>query len=177
MGFFDIFKSKFDEELKQIRLDNEREKLETKREFERRKQDIELKTRERREQLEQTILDYKIKDQETRILEEFGDEEPELQEENSPINNMLMGVAQKFLNPAQQAPPLNNSPPFTPPQQPALVDFTEEEIKAMIAEVPKQYLKMAKFMTDEQIADFIRGKYKNISEDSIKRGISTFRKI
>lgn len=58
---------------------------------------------------------------------------------------------------------------------PAPLELTPEQIKEIISKVPKQYLKIAKTLTDEQLKRLILGQIPNLSEPSLTFAISLIR--
>jgi len=89
---------------------------------------------------------------------------------------MLMLLLTQILNKNQN--PNNagtaNSTPNTEETVPAL-HLTDEQLEEIINKLPKQYLKMAEMMSNEQLIAVIKGQVPNIDGDSISRAIMLVR--
>lgn len=183
MRFFDIFggqrQTKQDIKL-ELEKDFLQEKHDLKLEFERRRREIELETREKRAELERLKLDFEIKAQKQMIEDEFSDfeeDDSEGDETNALLTQFVGGIMAKHT--PQTAKSLENSPSpptssnyFAAPEKPAI---TDDDIRDMIDTIPPKYLKLAKKMDDATIKIFIRGKYPTLDDATIERAINIFR--
>ena len=170
MAIWDIFKKKdnrnnftFGEEERELSLSRRRLKSELeKQRFELEK----LRLEQQKLEIENQVDELKGK------LGYFDEDEDEEKEDGSPLDKMITAfiasIIAKNQKPTAITPNVDNS-------QPAAVDFSEEELTNMWKETPKQYRKMAKNLSDEQIKGFIKSKYSNISDKSLDIAIRIIR--
>lgn len=173
MGLWDWITRPSDK--KQLELDFIKEKNEIKLEAERRKHDIDLGIREKKSELDKIMLEYKIKDQEARIEEEFGDIIENQDDENSSevqLLKMFTPAIAGMMNKSQptQDQPLGSAIPINPiSEKPSGLTFTDEEINDIYKALPQVYKTLAKTMDTDQIKKFITGKYPNIDPECLNR--------
>jgi hypothetical protein len=74
--------------------------------------------------------------------------------------------------PAAAAPPFPPATPQTPQSTAAGSKLSNEEIKGLLAQVPQQYLSMAKNMPEKTIKDFLRGQAGNYDDDTLNRAVA-----
>jgi hypothetical protein len=169
MTFLDWFKSKYDKQLEEIRLEHERERLLDRREYEKKKQDIEISIKEKKKQLDEAILNYKIADEESKLNEDFGEDiDEENHEENADdkVIKLINNVTDRL---ATQPQPAGDSFATATPHTPVGVEVTDEQIKILWDNMSKIERKIAKASSDSQITDFIKARQPNMTDSSIKR--------
>lgn len=175
MGLFD-FINKRSNEKHQLELDFIREKNEIKLQTERDRRDLEISLKRKKLELDEKILEYKIKDQEEKIREDFEsyDDEEETDDQDQSMLKMFAPAIAGMMN-------KQNIPPNNPPTEAVItstqtsssvgVTFSDEEISELYKSLPAVYKSVAKTMTDDQIKNFIKGKYPNVAEECLNRMI------
>lgn len=108
---------------------------------------------------EQSRLEEARSDLEDMRSRMYGDDDEE--EEDDSLTKMLLPI----LMAGKQQPQQQQTTPVQ-------VNLTDDEIKNIIAQVPKKYLKLAKKMDNSTIEKYIRMQQPNVSQDTINRAIS-----
>lgn len=175
MGFFDLFtgqaRKKADLELEFIKDRNE-----IRLEHERKRKELEFSDKEKRAQLNNIMMDYKIKEQERKIQEDFEEFEDDEEEENSEQTLIKMfapainGMLTKQSTPQSQ-PPVSEVLPQTVQQESKKggLTFSDTELEEIYKALPQVYKTIARGMTKEQIETFILNKYPNIEKECLNR--------
>jgi hypothetical protein len=156
----------------------EREVLKADYELQKLKTDLEMKQQE----LEMRKLEFQ-KDMREWKEELKGDNDESDELGIKDLIGLISGALQKGNNPSpahtQSAGVVNADPPIVTPapdQDKPPLDLTDEQIKAMIGEIDKKYLKIAKSMPDNLLFDQIADKFPTVSDETIERAIVIFRK-
>lgn len=175
MGFFDkIFNSRQNAEKWELEKEFLREKNDQKLELERRRKEIELLTAEKRAALERARLEYQLREEEERLKEDFAEEIDDDDGEDSEMMKILAPAIAKFINPNQSQPAAvfkSDDDAYKPPNPPAMVELSDDEINTIYQATDKKYIAMARIMPDDKIKSFLLSRYPNLSDDTIKRAI------
>lgn len=178
MGIFDLFKKKnsrdnLTEEDREygIKIRDEN------REFKKKKMELAIITEELRAKKEQAKLDLEIQklEQELADMQEDDEDLIELPEGANPEDTMLVALLSKVLNNNQQPTPVVNSTPIQATNQSnnthiaTGVSITDDKINAYIGTIPKNNLKLAKKLNDEQLRAQIIGVVPEADADSVQR--------
>ena len=162
----------FRRELKEAKLEHEKEVM-----------SIKLRTIKKQQELDESILDYKLKEQQARIDEEFTnipDGLEDVLEEHTddvpewlqPFIGPLLG---KVLNNTAQSPA--TSPPLTTTEQTAGgLSLTDEELRAIKDTTSKSDLITLRNLPDAQVKSVIRGRYPKITDECLERAIIILKK-
>lgn len=145
-------------ELNKLRFENKRLALERENEINR--------LRAEREQLRLTAdID--------RIRSELGDEAGEDDssgEDNALFNTLLMSILTKAKNNTLPAAvPVSAYPPGA--AAPPLIHLSDEELNKTWGELPKQYRKLAKTLSDDTIKSFIQQRLGLCDDDTLNRAV------
>lgn len=175
MTFWAFFNSKTNREKWEIEKEFIRERNEQKLELERRRKEIDLLTAEKRAAVERARLDYQLREEEERLKEDFAEEIDDDDDGNdSEMMKILAPAIAKFINPNQSQPAAvfkSDDDAYKPPNPPAMVELSDDEINTIYQATDKKYIAMARIMPDDKIKSFLLSRYPNLSDDTIKRAI------
>lgn len=178
MGLFDWINKKATEKWI-IEQDFLRERNEQKLEMEREKHDLKLSVAKKQSQLEICRLDYQIRDEQEKLKEDFDSTDDEEDGEgDNPMLKIFGPVVANMMNsnrPAQ-TPSENLLNPSTPNTIPDGVSFTDDELNEIYKAIPTPYKQIAKTMSEQQIAEFIKGKYPKITQECLNRAVMRVKK-
>lgn len=177
MGLFGWLKSErqekahaFDKEDRELSLQVRRQKAE----LAQQRAQLDLELMRLRAEREKADLEAQIADARARLDDMYSDDEPEVDNGGSAADAMLMMLMSKmFQSPPAAAPPASQpTPPSAPPSGDSISD---EELQEMWEQVPSGYKKLARKMSDEQVAGYIRKQLPNIDTDSMTRALRVVR--
>lgn len=181
MGILSFLTRRSDEK-HQLEIDFLREKNEIKLQAERDRRDLEISLKKKKQELDEKLLDYKIRDAEEKIKEDFEDYDDDDDETGSEEQQLLKmfapainGMMNKNTNSPQNTPPAienpnNNITKAT--SQAGGVTFTDDEINEIYKSLPAVYKKVARGLSDDQIKNFIKSKYPQIADECLNRMIA-----
>ena len=163
-------KDDFIDEKRQIRIDHEKEVLNER-----------LKTIKKQEELDRSILDYKIREQQCKIDEDFSNFPEEIEEvieeqaEDVPewLKPLIPVIVKQFTanNPGSNMSPLTtNNLSNTANSEPGL-SLSDEELKIIKQQTPKADIETLKGLPDAQCKAIIRQRFPKITEETLERAI------
>jgi hypothetical protein len=183
MGIFSIFtKKKAENNYKGYNFSDEEREFGA--EIRAKNKEIKLLKLEREKELE--ILKYEkdrlrlkaeINELKDELQPEYEEDEPMQDNQTDNTFNNLLGTVAMAMMQKNQPQHTNNLQSSNPPQtnsknnDDGKLSLNDEQLKDIISEIPKKYLILAKTMPDDTIKQYIRGKYPELDEETINRGI------
>jgi vacuolar-type H+-ATPase catalytic subunit A/Vma1 len=121
-----------------------------------------LETEKKKQELELEIAETKA------ALDDFYEDDTDT-ETDDPTNALMQMFLSKFMLNNQVTP--NNTGTVDTLSVPvsSQVHLEDNQIKAIVKKVPKQYLKLAKEFNDTQLSNYIKGQIPNVDDDTILR--------
>jgi len=170
MALFGLIKTDFERKKEELELQYLKDKNEQELDLKRRKKELFLRVDEKKAQLEEEILNYKIEEQRAKLDEALGDDDEEIDTGNA-ADNMLLQLGSKLLS--------TNSPQNSPVSAPTVTQnveiskqtLTDEEIKAIWESLPADKKAIARIATESQVKDYLHKNFPNIDDESINRGV------
>ena len=106
-------------------------------------------------------------------MDDEDDDEDEDSDDDSQANALLLGILAPILSSrgAPTDPAATNNIQGVPVSAVREVNFTDDEIRQLLSEMPKTQLKIAKKLDDSTIEKFILSKQPNVSHDTVSRAI------
>lgn len=99
----------------------------------------------------------------------YGDDEED-EQEGSSLDKMLVPILMgAFVK--QPAPPVDSTPVASVQK----VQYTDDEIREILKQVPKHYIKLAQKMDDTTVRKFLYAQQPNVSDDTIERALKILR--
>jgi hypothetical protein len=182
MGLIDWFKSKYSREKEMAEIEFIKERNEIRLEAERKRRDLELGVKGKRAELEEQRLTYQIEEQKARLDEAMGEDSDDEEEDKDPDQatlQTLMPMIQQMMNKNTSQTPatIETSTIITPlntqtSNTVAGVTFSDDEINEIYKSLPQVYKTVARSMTDQQIIEFIKGKYPAVTEECLNRMVA-----
>jgi len=173
MSIWALFSNKnreFEQKKQDLELNFIRERNEQDLELKRRKKELWLRVDEKKAQLDEELLNYKIEEARAKLEEALGYDEGDEESEGNAADNMLLQLGTKLLS-ANSPHPSESEPPKTQIQETSKQSLSDEEIKIIWQTLPADKKALARIASDSQKREFLIKNYPNIDLDSIDRAI------
>jgi hypothetical protein len=170
MALFGLIKTDFERKKEELELQYLKDKNEQELDLKRRKKELFLRVDEKKAQLEEEILNYKIEEQRAKLEEALGDDEEELETGNA-ADNMLLQLGSKLLSTNSPQNSSVSAPIVTQNVEISKQTLTDEEIKALWDSLPADKKAIARIASDSQVKDYLNKNYPAIDDETIIRAI------